>query len=160
MGVGFFVFVFGQLYVLFVPQFVLKVWLCSGNGVRCQPGSVLLSSPRFRVVNGVSNEGSTALHDAAAQGHTGVCRLLLEADKFHLADAQDKCGRTPLHDVACKGNRVAHLWTFLLIWARFFSENPKSGSQQLSLRLIKGMLGQWPECCLTGGLYPEQAILS
>ena len=37
LDVEVFVFVFGQRHVLFVPQFVLNVCLCSGNGVRCQP---------------------------------------------------------------------------------------------------------------------------
>jgi len=37
VGMFMFVFVFGQRYVLFVPQFVLNVCSCLGNGVRCQP---------------------------------------------------------------------------------------------------------------------------
>ena len=40
VGVSVFVFVFGQQYVFFVPQFVLSVCLCSGNGVRRQPSYV------------------------------------------------------------------------------------------------------------------------
>ena len=35
--VGVFVFVFGQWYVLFVPQFMPNICLCLCNGACCQP---------------------------------------------------------------------------------------------------------------------------
>lgn len=63
-------------------------------------GVQLLLRSKARV-NAVDAHGRSALHEAAAAGHVGICRALLEAGADHaLADAE---GRTPLLDAARAG---------------------------------------------------------
>ena len=48
------------------------------------------------------NDGSTPLHNAASNGHTELCKVLIE----HGADVmkEDNDGNTPLHNAASKGH--------------------------------------------------------
>mmetsp|Transcript_51292 Transcript_51292/g.109037 ORF Transcript_51292/g.109037 Transcript_51292/m.109037 type:complete len:321 (+) Transcript_51292:37-999(+) len=78
-------------------------WACCQRLV--DAAQALIDCPHFSLVNAARPEdGSTALHLAAAEGLTTVVQALLSSGRFLSMDALDKDGFTALHAAAWRGH--------------------------------------------------------
>ena len=80
-------------------------------------------------INPRDNEGSTPLHNAAAEGHFEIFKLIIE--KLEIKNPSDNNGSTPLHSAAENG----HLNICKLIISSKYSINPKNHTGLTPLHL-------------------------